>query len=377
MSVKSNFFKLNKTDFDKYLNDLKTSNNSIHLLEDKFFFNQTVEISNMVISLNKKILGLDFIINSFTEFSKKQIIQSFIIDEIESTNKIENIFSTKHDIFKIISEASKSKEKKIISIANAYQYLLEKKGTYIKSIQDIKNLYNIVLKDAIEKSDLPDGIYFRKEPVYITNGINNIHVGISDEEKINKLMNEFVNFYNSKNDVLIKMILCHFMFEYIHPFYDGNGRLGRFLFSNGIYFETKSYFSFAISSSLLHEKDKYYKALKIANDKYEFGCLNAYVETILIILNNQIDLLIKKINTEKAKLNDFKLSFKMTKSEVKISKLISEASIFSYFGVSNEEILKETQVSKRTLIYILNKFKEKNILIDTKIGKFDYHKFII
>ena len=81
----------------------------------------------MVISLNKKILGLDFIINSFTEFSKKQIIQSFIIDEIESTNKIENIFSTKYDIFKIISEASKSKEKKIISIANAYQYLLEKK----------------------------------------------------------------------------------------------------------------------------------------------------------------------------------------------------------------------------------------------------------
>lgn len=255
--------------------------------------------------------------------------------------------------------------------------MLEKKGTYIKSIQDIKNLYNIVLKDAIEKSDLQDGIYFRKEPVYITNGINNIHVGISDEEKINKLMNEFVNFHNSKNDVLIKMILCHFMFEYIYPFYDGNGRLGRFLFSNGIYFETKSYFSFAISSSLLHEKDKYYKALKIANDKYEFGCLNAYVETILIILNNQIDLLIRKINTEKAKLNDFKLSFKMTKSEVKISKLISEASIFSYFGVSNEEILKETQVSKRTLIYTLNKFKEKNILIDTKIGKFDYHKFII
>lgn len=103
----------------------------------------------------------------------------------------------------------------------------------------------------------------------------------------------------------------------------------------------------------------------------------AYVETILIILNNQIDLLIRKINTEKDKLNDFKLSFKMTKSEVKISKLISEASIFSYFGVSNEEILKETQVSKRTLIYTLNKFKEKNILIDTKIGKFDYHKFII
>ena len=72
MSVKSNFFKLNKTDFDKYLNDLKTSNNSIHLLEDKFFFNQTVEISNMVISLNKKILGLDFIINFLQNFQQNK-----------------------------------------------------------------------------------------------------------------------------------------------------------------------------------------------------------------------------------------------------------------------------------------------------------------
>ena len=69
MSVKSNFFKLNKTDFDKYLNDLKTSNNSIHLLEDKFFFNQTVEISNMVISLFSMYSTL--IITSVRFLSKK------------------------------------------------------------------------------------------------------------------------------------------------------------------------------------------------------------------------------------------------------------------------------------------------------------------
>lgn len=64
----------------------------------------------------------------------------------------------------------------------------------------------------------------------------------------------------------------------------------------------------------------------------------------------------------------------MTKSEEKILKLISEASLFSCFGVSNEEIIKETNVSKRTLISTLNKLKKENLLVDTKIGKFDYHK---
>lgn len=375
MNVKSNYFKLNKSDFDKYLNDLKHASNTINLLDGKFFFNQSIEIFNMLLVLNKKILELDFIINSFTNFLKKQIIQSFIIDEIESTNKIENIFSTKHDIFKIINEASLSKEKKIISIANAYKYLLDNEGIYIKTCQDIRNIYDLVLNDAIEKNDLPDGIYFRHGDVYVANGIKNIHIGIAGEENINRLMEEFVNFYNSKNDTLIKMILCHFMFEYIHPFYDGNGRLGRFLFSNGLFLETKSYFSFTIAMAFLHEKNKYYKAFQEANDRYEFGCLNTFVESILEILINQTDLLIKKLNFEKNKLDTFKYDFKMTKLEEKIFKLISEASVFSYFGVSNEEIIKETQVSKRTLISTLNKFKEKNILVDTKIGKFDYHKF--
>ena len=125
MSVKSNYFKLSETDFNEYLNDLKKSSNTICLLDGKFFFNQSIDICNMLVELNKKIIELDFIINSFTNFSKNQIIQSFIIDEIESTNRIEHIFSTKHDIFKIINDASFSKEKKIISIANAYKYLLE------------------------------------------------------------------------------------------------------------------------------------------------------------------------------------------------------------------------------------------------------------
>ena len=247
----------------------------------------------------------------------------------------------------------------------------------MKSCQDIRNIYDIVLKDAIDKNDLPDGVYFRHGPVYITDGIKNIHIGIIGEENINKYMEEFVNLYNSYNDIFIKMILCHFILEYVHPFYDGNGRIGRFLFSSELFKETKNYFSFTISASLLHEKNKYYKAFKKANDKYEFGCLNTYVETILKILINQTDILIKELYLKKNQLSTFKNNFKMTKSEDKIFKLISEASIFSYFGVSNEEIIKETQVSKRTLISALNKFKENNILVDTKIGKFDYHKFNI
>ena len=74
---------------------------------------------------------LDNLVNSFSFFARNQIIQSFLIDEIEATNKIEKINSTKHNILSIIDNISTSKEKKIISIANAYKLLLESKGNKI------------------------------------------------------------------------------------------------------------------------------------------------------------------------------------------------------------------------------------------------------
>lgn len=63
MSVKSQFFKLNEEDFDSYLQDLKESSNSIHLLDGKFFFNQSLDVTNQIIELNTKIVRLDCLVS--------------------------------------------------------------------------------------------------------------------------------------------------------------------------------------------------------------------------------------------------------------------------------------------------------------------------
>ena len=89
MSLKTTYFKIGKKEFDLYLSNLKSSNNTIYLLNNKYFFVQSIEISNKALELNKKMIKLDMILNSYSEFAKRQIIQSFLIDEIESTNEIE------------------------------------------------------------------------------------------------------------------------------------------------------------------------------------------------------------------------------------------------------------------------------------------------
>lgn len=375
MDIEKNYFKMSKDEFESYINYLKRSDNAIFLFKNKYFFIPTIEIVNLVATLHTKMFELDNLVNSFSNFAKKQIVQSFLIDEIETTNKIENINSTRHDIFSIISKAASSKDKKIIFISNAYASLLKTNGIKIENLSDIRKSYEEVLNGAIEKNDLPDGIYFRKGPVFISNGIRPIHIGISGKTNINESMEEFIKLYNSKTEVFIKMILCHFIFEFTHPFYDGNGRFGRYLFSNGLYLETKSYFSLIIASSLNKEKGKYYKALSLAEDRYEFGCVNTYVEAFINILLDGINLAIKDLTKKKEAITQNKPDSILTKSEEMIYSLIVEASFLSLFGVSNEEIIEETGVSKRTLINTLNKLKAKEKLIDTKIGRITYHKF--
>lgn len=45
--------------------------------------------------------------------------------------------------------------------------------------------------------------------------------------------------------------------------------------------------------------------------------------------------------------------------------IVLKALILQKNGVSNDEIINEIQVSKRTLIYVINKFREKDLKIDT------------
>lgn len=278
--------------------------------------------------------------------------------------------------FSVINSTALSKDKKIISISNTYKELLNSKGRRIENVQDIRNLYDIVMKDAVMKEDMPDGELFRKNSVVVTNGIKPIHVGLAKEENIIRLMEEFVRLYNSETEILTRMILCHYLFEHIHPFYDGNGRFGRFLFSNGLYLYTKSYSAFLVSSAFANEKNKYYKAFEKAEDRYEFGCLNEYVDTIFELLFKQIENTIQSLKKNKEKAKNYLSLHMMSKSEKKIYNLISEASLFSDYGVSNDEIMSETGVSKRTLMYCLNDLKQKNLVKDTKIGKYCFHKSV-
>lgn len=376
MSIKKLYYKLEKSEFNKLIKEYKNSSLTKSFLmftSSPYYYYPTEDINLLILDINLNQKDLDNLIDSFEPFTKKQILQSFLLDEIVATNSIENIYSTKHDIFYCLNKLEKSYDKKIISIVNAYRMLLEE-GFEIKSLKDIRDIYDRLFVEAIAKEDLPDGKYFRKGDVYISDGLKNVHHGISGEENINKAMNEFIATYNKSSNLYESLLLSHFLFETIHPYYDGNGRFGRFLLTNKLYKQTGSISAFIISTALLENKKKYYEALEQGRDIHSFGIINDYVIDMLNILNKKYVQIIDELKIKKEYLNSNNIDSTYSKNERRIHKLLLEATLFSEFGISNDEIVDELSISKRSLEYALNKFKKQNLLIDHKYMKNVFHK---
>ena len=80
---------------------------------------------------------------------------------------------------------------------------------------------------------------------------------------------------------MIKISIIHFYVEYIHPFYDGNGRFGRYLLSMNLAKYVGKYTALSISYIIAQNKTKYYKSFKEVESKYNLGEITFFVENIL------------------------------------------------------------------------------------------------
>ena len=381
MNIRKLYYTMKEDDFHSYLNQVKTDPSAVSVLSDTFFCYPDQDLNDRILQIHKSQKDFDSVISTFSDFAQKQIIQSYLINEIQSTNRIENIHSTRHDIFLVMNKVRNSSDKHIQSVVNSYMMLLSENNTTLNGLQNLRTQYDLLMKDAFEESsDRPDGEFFRRKPVIISDGLKTIHNGFYPEEKINEGMRQFLKIYNNGAlDIYLRLILSHFILETVHPFYDGNGRFGRYLISRELFRQEKSYTSFLIASSIHNQKNRYYKAFRTAEDIHAYGCLNPYSESLLQILSDGFNLETKNLKEKELLLQSLKAEIPddIKKSERCILTVLQEASVFTFYGISTDEIMEQTSLSKRTVIYALNDLRKRNLLVETKFGRITYRKALI
>ena len=148
-------------------------------------------------------------------------------------------------------------ERMVLGGFNAFRLLEGVSGQL--SLDDVLGAWNVLVEGACSNESVR-GDRFRSGMVYVGN-----HAGL-EPEKIEDAMVQWIDFFNGSvlsDYPFIKAAVLHFSFEFVHPFCDGNGRMGRLLswkFLENSGFERISAFPF--SQSVLASRSNYYSALK-------------------------------------------------------------------------------------------------------------------
>ena len=290
---------------DLKINPIKRGNKILDKEYNLFYVNllEYTLLPENILENSKKIISL-LNPNKFPQIAIKEIINKILSNELDKTNKIEGIETIKSEIYSSLKDDKKSSKKnnKLEGIVKKYKDIMEKnfKDTqHIDSLSSFRKIYDEMF-EGFEKSGnyKLDGKYFRKDTVKVINGLGNtIHIGINGEEAIEKNIEDLIQFMNRKDiPFLIKASISHFFFEYIHPFYDGNGRFGRYLLSLYLARKLDILTAFSVSYSISKNLDDYYKSFVEVEDVNNYGEITFFVENILKTVKNGQEMIIELLN---------------------------------------------------------------------------------
>ena len=295
---------------DLKINPIKRENKILDKEYSLFYLN-LMEHSLLQEIIIKNSNQINLISNKLPQIAIKDIIIKILSNELYKTNKIEGIETVKSEIYSSLKEDRKisKKSNKLNGIIKKYKDIMEKnfKDTqHIDSLSSFRKIYDEMFED-FEKSGNYKlyGKYFRKDTVKVINGLGNtIHIGVNGEEAIEKNIEDLIYFMNRKDiPFLVKASISHFFFEYIHPFYDGNGRFGRYLLSLYLARKLDILTAFSVSYSISKNLDDYYKSFVEVEDVNNYGEITFFVENILKTIKSGQEMIIELLSDSIMKFN--------------------------------------------------------------------------
>ena len=151
-------------------------------------------------------------------------------EEIISTFTIENIDFSRDSIRKIMAgyAPNDESENRIYGMKKGLEFISD--PTHTMTEENIFRLYETAVGAFLPEEDkLLPGNYYRHDAVYIV-GKKVEHTGIG-WEKLKNYMGDLIGFIQDQTPMndLLKAALIHFYIAYLHPYFDGNGRMARLL----------------------------------------------------------------------------------------------------------------------------------------------------
>ena len=249
--------------------------------------------------------------------------------------------------------------KDIKEVQNAYEIYERLEELNENSVKDLLLAHKIMTSELIKESGR-----FRSKNAGVYQGDKLIHMGTLPEYIPELINNLFLWLKKSEEHPLIKAAVFHYEFEFIHPFQDGNGRIGR-LWHSLILSKWKKFFAWLPIESLVQKCQKeYYIAINNSNRDGES------TEFILFILKIIKETLIELIEIQKS--TDKATDKATDKNKEKIKSLIEYLNQNN--SINNKEAQNLLDISESAAKRFLNKLVKESIL--EAVGEYKARKYI-
>jgi Fic family protein len=167
--------------------------------------------------------------------------------------------------------------KEVQNAYEAYELMLHLNPA---SVDDLLKAHKLMMKGLV-----PENGRFRSGGVGIFNGEKLIHMAPPAEFVPEHIRNLFAWYQESELHPLIKSSVFHYEFEFIHPFADGNGRMGRMWHSLLLGKWKDLFFWLPIEELIQSRQQEYYDALGVADKRADSA---VFVELMLEIIRDSL-----------------------------------------------------------------------------------------
>lgn len=292
-------------------------------------------------------------------------------DEIVATSAIESIDFSRDSVRKILKGMAPKdeQENRILGIKHGLEFIADTSNKITE--ENLYKLYMMTVGDFLTGDDkLLDGNYYRHDTVYVVSDRVE-HSGL-DYKKVPEFMKMLIEFANAEDDIndLIKAAIIHFYIAFVHPYFDGNGRIARlvhlwFLVQKG--YQSALFIPF--SSKIEKSRKAYYDAYTAIEENKAYSGKIDVTPFILYFINNVYNNMNEgSVDFETLTLYDDAVkNGKVTEKESKLWKFV-----LSFYGTeefSTKQLEKDFgDAAYATIRGFVSKFEKLGLLSSAKYG---------
>ena len=341
----------------------------------KQFSYDTNRLEEVIYEFSGKVGHSKGVLSVLTEEQHTQTLLDVLVSEAIKTSEIEGEYLSRKDVMSsvkknigVVYDTDASRDVRAMGIA---EMVVEVHKSYKASLtEDIICEWHKML--FTKKTNIVIGQWrTHTEPMQIVSGTvgkETIHFEAPPSVEVPKEMLDFIKWFNDTaprgtNEIKFAPIragIAHLYFESIHPFEDGNGRIGRAIAEKAL-LQTLGYpLLLSLSTTLEKNRNDYYSSLKAAQTSNEITCwLSFFTDTILSSLDASEVMI--NFTLKKAKLFDT-YKGQINERQEKVIRKILDAGLDGYIGgMTTKKYMQITKVSKSTATRELQQLNELSI----------------